>query len=41
MIWMITCEALQNIMYNDVKNLADFYGEDQLFTGLVDAVASM
>ena len=31
----------QGVMYNDVKNLADFYGEDELFTGLVDAVASM
>lgn len=31
----------QNVCYNDVKNLADFFGEDQLFDGLVDAVASM
>lgn len=29
----------QGVMYNDVKNLADFYGEDELFIGLVDAVA--
>ena len=31
----------QSVMYNDVLQLAKLFGEDQLFTGLVDAVASM
>ena len=41
MTWKITCEALQNIMYNEVELLAQLFGEDELFIGLVDAVASM
>lgn len=31
----------QNLLYNDVCQLAELYGEDQLMDGLIDAIETM